>query len=583
MPSFGPFELVKRLGAGTCAEVYLARGPNAAAVEPFALKTFLPHVAPDERSRKTLLKDLEPARKLRHPGIVELYETGEQEGRVYLAMELVRGQPVGALVRKMREAGKALSLAEACFVISQAASALDAALELEGPDGKPLGLLHRNLNPQNVLIGAGGEVKLTDFGVARTVHAAAQVAGELKDTLAFQSPEQLQKKTLDRRSDVFSLGAILWELLTGRRLFNGQSEEEITEQILQKQYARIDKLVPSLPREVVEILDQALQRDRERRVPAAGVLADVLTPFTTPETQKKLGSRIETLFEPFPQTLGERSVRQAKPGNGEKGRAAAARPVVPIQADATMRDHKSATGAKPKLPEADGRAGTGSKSKLPGAEARAGSGARAKLAQARAGSGSKSKLPDPDDKLERDRAVLVHPLLAARPARRKAKLGLPEDDGIDHRIGYSEGTVSRLLRLNHPQPRKMATVWGVLGATLLIVFALWAYTRVGINKSAVEPPVVPEQAPKSEATSTPRDEERPEARRPTRGTLQLQSDVPAFVRQGGKDLGMTPLTLTLPAGNAKLELRTPDGTLTTAVTVQVPAGGEVTRKVRLQR
>jgi serine/threonine protein kinase len=299
----GPFELIRKLGAGATAEVFLASGPSDALI---ALKVMLPELAQDESTRRAFLHEGRTAALLRHPNIVEVFEVGEAEGRGYLVMELVRGWSLAALVKRMRAAKQSLPIDEGCEAIRQAALGLHFAHEIRGADGKPLGLVHRDVSPQNLIVAETGEVKVADFGLAKSTQTPATVIRGIKGKLNYMPPEQLRIERLDRRCDVFALGAVLWELITGQALYPGASEAEIFQQALFNPLPHPDEVTRGLSRAVVDLLQRAVQRPIERRIPTALALAELLLPLTRPgESAQRLGARLSEHFEPLPRSLAE--------------------------------------------------------------------------------------------------------------------------------------------------------------------------------------------------------------------------------------------------------------------------------------
>ncbi len=306
--TLGPFELIRKLGAGATAEVFLSTGPNARNEELIALKVMLPHLAEDEVTRRAFLHEGRTSALLRHPNIVEVFDVGEVEGRAYLTMELVHGWSVSALMKKMRAAKAWLPLDEACEIVGQAALGLHFAHEIRRPDGRPMGLVHRDVSPQNLIVSDQGAVKVVDFGLAKATAAQSTVTRSIKGKMKYMPPEQLKGEPLDRRTDVFALGAVLWELVTGQPLYSGSTEAEIFQQALINPPPHPDDVAPGLPREVVEVLLRAVERDPARRIPTAMALAQLLVPMVhRGQSGRALGARLASHFEPLPRTLDELS------------------------------------------------------------------------------------------------------------------------------------------------------------------------------------------------------------------------------------------------------------------------------------
>ncbi|MHB8879527.1 MAG: serine/threonine-protein kinase, partial [Myxococcaceae bacterium] len=327
MKKFGPYELLRRMGAGATAEVYLASGPTPHGEGLLALKIVLPHLAEDPAQRTGLLKEARTSSLLHHPHVVEIYEVGELEARPYLAMELVRGWSASALLKKLKAKGERLEVDEACELVRQAALGLDYAHEVAGPDGRPLGLVHRDVSPQNLIVTEAGEVKVVDFGLAKATASQATQTTGIKGKLPYMPPEQLKGEPLDRRADVFALGAVLWDLCCGTPLYPGTTEAEVFQQALFLPQPHPDEVAKGLPRALVEVLIRTVERDAAKRMPSAQALAQALGLLATPGAKEKLAGRIAACFEPLPHSVGEAlGLPETPKALIPRPRAAAARP-----------------------------------------------------------------------------------------------------------------------------------------------------------------------------------------------------------------------------------------------------------------
>ncbi|HEY7215106.1 MAG TPA: protein kinase [Thermoanaerobaculia bacterium] len=264
--SVGRYRIEKFLGAGAMGEVYLALDPQID--RKLAIKTVRLAGRPQEidERKKRLLREARAAGRLLHPNIVTLFDAGEAEGLLYLAFELVEGTDLGARL----EAGERPSLRQVLRIVRQAAEALDYA------HGQ--GIVHRDIKPSNLLLDPAGRVKVADFGIAKMAGQSTEltVAGSVMGSPQYLSPEQVRGDDLDGRSDLFSLGVVLYELLSGQRPFNGETITTLVYQILHMEPPPVSEL-RAVPPRLEELLRRMLAKDRDDRIAAAGEVARELT------------------------------------------------------------------------------------------------------------------------------------------------------------------------------------------------------------------------------------------------------------------------------------------------------------------
>jgi serine/threonine protein kinase len=274
----GRYELLVRIASGGMATVHLARARGVAGFERlFAVKLCHPHLREDPSFVAMFLDEARLAALIHHPNVVATVDLGTEE-ELFLVMEYVEGGALNRLHRAARQRpGKRLPLTVVARVALDALSGLHAAHEVCSADGTPLRLVHRDLSPHNLLVGVDGLTRVTDFGVARAEARLHQTTGvSLKGKVAYMSPEQLQRGEVDRRSDLFSFGVVLWEMLTGRHLFVGKSPGEIAHAVTHGPIPAPSMVEPSLPRDLDAVLQAALERDPQRRVATAPELADAV-------------------------------------------------------------------------------------------------------------------------------------------------------------------------------------------------------------------------------------------------------------------------------------------------------------------
>ncbi len=264
----GRYELLRHLATGGMAELFLARAVGIGDFEKLlVLKRILPRYAEDALFVRLLLDEAWLAATLHHSNIVQVYEVGRAEGTYYFTMEFVHGRDLRQVFQ--RSAGT-LPLEHALGIVIEAAAGLHHAHEKRGADGMPLGIVHRDVSPSNLLVGFDGSVKLGDFGIARATLEKQADAHTGAGKAPYMSLEQVLELPLDRRSDIFSLGVILHELLTGRRLFRG-SDAEVMERIAQEAIPPPSTLA-ELPPELDRVAARALARDRADRYATADEL-----------------------------------------------------------------------------------------------------------------------------------------------------------------------------------------------------------------------------------------------------------------------------------------------------------------------
>jgi serine/threonine-protein kinase len=294
----GRYRVLRRLGQGGMGMVYLAKVEGPAGFEKLvALKVVHSHVAHDAQVIEMFLSEARLSAQLNHANIAQIYELGESGGLHYLAMEYVRGRDLRALMRAVDEKEGRIPLPLCVFIVSKLCEALDHAHELRDKNGQPLKLVHRDATPVNCLLGYSGEVKLIDFGIAKASNVASSTrAGMIRGKLAYMSPEQTWGHALDKRSDVFALGVILFELLIGARPFDldDDNEMKMIDRIRSGDHPRAGELDPELPAELDRIVEKALTVSREKRYQSAGAMYDDLQRFLMTQqlhvTAKDLGA-----------------------------------------------------------------------------------------------------------------------------------------------------------------------------------------------------------------------------------------------------------------------------------------------------
>jgi serine/threonine protein kinase len=264
-----------------------------------ALKQILPHLADSPEFRRMFLTEARVAARLDHPNIVATYELGEVDGIYFIAMEYLPGEDLGAVLARCRTGGP-MPIEIAATVAHQASSGLQYAHEIRDSSNRLTGLVHRDVNPSNIFLTYHGVVKLLDFGVAKGGTTGATSPGLFKGKYGYCAPEQLDSETVDRRTDVFCVGIVLWECLTGRRLFVGNTDAAIIDAVRSGPILPPSSFRPEIPAELDDLTMRALHRDPTRRFQSAFELCEALDRFlaTRPSkpTSNTIGRWLETLF-----------------------------------------------------------------------------------------------------------------------------------------------------------------------------------------------------------------------------------------------------------------------------------------------
>jgi serine/threonine protein kinase len=278
---FGRFEVLARLATGGAASIFLAR--EAASRGRYALscvKILLPERARDDEFVDMFLDEAKLLRRLDHPNCVQIHDLGKERGVFYIAMEYIFGETLWNLLATVAETRVPLPPPAVAALIAAACDGLHAAHELQDAQGRPYNLVHRDVSPQNIMVAFDGRTKVLDFGVAKAeTGRQATATGIVKGKFSYMSPEQITGGSVDRRSDLFSIGIVLFECLASRRLYRADTPEEIAMLMLERRPPRLREVVPELPAELDTICAKALARHPSGRFSTAAELADALRQY----------------------------------------------------------------------------------------------------------------------------------------------------------------------------------------------------------------------------------------------------------------------------------------------------------------
>ena len=274
----GRYRVVDEIGVGGMASVHLARMDGPGGFQKWvAIKRIHPHLVEDETFVNMFLDEARVAARISHPNVATVFELGKHEDTYWIAMEYLHGEPLREVMRRTEEVGQPMPPEIACRVIADAAEGLHAAHELLGRNGEKMGLVHRDVTPHNLFVTYDGSTKVVDFGIAKfTSRMASTRAGTLKGKLAYMSPEQVAGEPIDRRTDVFATGVVLWELTTGQRLFRMENDLDTLARVQECVVPSPSTIVRGYPIDLEKIVMKALAKAKNERYRTARELSRAL-------------------------------------------------------------------------------------------------------------------------------------------------------------------------------------------------------------------------------------------------------------------------------------------------------------------
>ncbi len=300
---FGGYTLVAKLGQGAMAEVFLALRVGQGGFQKLVvIKRMHAHLLDESGVREMFMDEARLAALLAHPNVVQTNEVGEVQGLPFMAMEYLEGQPLSLVLARCKELGEPVPAPLLARMVADSLEGLQHAHDLRDLEGNPLHVVHRDVSPHNLFVGYNGVTKVLDFGVAK---AAMQVArtehGAIKGKYAYLSPEQAEQRDVDGRSDVWGMGVVLWECLTGRRLFKRDTEVATLRAVTTDEIPSVRSVAIDAPEELAAVAERALRRDLSERYASAAEMRDDLETYlrglSAATRHRDVGKHLHGMFE----------------------------------------------------------------------------------------------------------------------------------------------------------------------------------------------------------------------------------------------------------------------------------------------
>jgi serine/threonine protein kinase len=312
---FGRYSLIDRLAMGGMAELFIATSPGEHGFQKkVVIKRLLPHLQGDETYTAMFIDEAKLTARLVHPKIAQTFELGKVDTSLYIAMEYIDGIDVLALLREFASRRRRVDPQLAAWICHEVLDALDYAHNLKDESGASLGIVHRDISPSNVLLSLRGDVKLVDFGIARAIdpdRAHKSKSGTLKGKYGYMSPEQVIEMPLDGRSDVFSVGVVLAELLTGRRLFAAANELDVLLMVRDAKLGRLDKYGVDLEPGMNALVRKALKKPVDERWASAAAFRDAIAEWLFEHRHRMTNKHVADVVGDLRSAVNERRLRTA--------------------------------------------------------------------------------------------------------------------------------------------------------------------------------------------------------------------------------------------------------------------------------
>lgn len=274
----GRYELLDTIASGGMATVYLGRAVGAGGFERLvAIKTMHPHLSSEPEFVAMFLDEARLAARIRHPNVVATIDIQQDELGLLLVMDFIEGPSISQVTRALGKQKTTMPMDIAVRIMLDVLAGLHAAHELCGAGGEPLNVVHRDVSPQNILVGVDGIARIMDFGVARAESRISTTkSGDAKGKVSYMAPEQASQKEMDRRADIYAAGLVFWELLVGRRLLRGDNDMVIMHQIFHANHPTPHESLESIPRELSDVVMGAIARERDDRYPTMAAFAEAV-------------------------------------------------------------------------------------------------------------------------------------------------------------------------------------------------------------------------------------------------------------------------------------------------------------------
>ncbi|HTL37650.1 MAG TPA: protein kinase [Kofleriaceae bacterium] len=318
---YGRYQLVERLAMGGMAELFVATSPGEHGFQKkVVIKRLLPHLSADDTHKAMFIDEAKLTARLVHPKIAQTFELGKVDTSLFIAMEFVDGIDVLALLREYATRRRKIAPQLAAYICHEVLDALDYAHNLRDEQGNSLGIVHRDISPSNILLSKRGDVKLVDFGIARAIdpeRAHKSKTGTLKGKYGYMSPEQVIELPLDGRSDVFSVGVVLAELLTGRRLFAAANELDVLLMVRDAKLGRLDKYGADIEPGLAAIVRKALKKPVDERWASAAAFRDAIAEWLYEQRHRMTPKHVAEIVAELREAVNERRLKAAAEGQAQ--------------------------------------------------------------------------------------------------------------------------------------------------------------------------------------------------------------------------------------------------------------------------